>query len=213
AADNLPDDSAAKPILTRSLQLMGQVIEEGRNAVRGLRSSRSASLDLEQAFALVQQEIASVERAGAPPDYRVVVIGQQRPRHPLLRDEGYRIGREALINAFRHARARKVEIELKYAPRSFRVVVRDNGCGIDPKILQSGREGHWGMPGMRERAEKVGARFHVWSRIGSGTEVEVSFPGYAAYQDYRHFWVSWLVDPFRRSGHDRDGIGNHGPRE
>jgi signal transduction histidine kinase len=213
ATDRLPDDSAAKPILNRSLQLMGQVIEEGRNAVRGLRSSRSASLDLEQAFALVQQEVASGEPAGAPPDYRVVVIGQQRPLHPLLRDEVYRIGREALINAFRHARARKVAIELKYLPRSFRVVVRDDGCGIDPKILQSGREGHWGLPGMRERAEKIGARFHVWSKIGDGTEVELSFPGYVAFEDYRHPWFSWLVDPFRQSADSRDTNGSHGPRK
>jgi signal transduction histidine kinase len=200
AADRLPEDSPAKPILDRSLQLMRQVIEEGRNAVRGLRSSRSGSLDLEQAFALVQQEMGPGPASGPPADFRVIVVGEQRPLHPLLRDEVYRIGREALINAFRHARARNIEIELKYLPRHFRVMVRDDGCGIDAEILQSGRDGHWGLSGMQERAAQVGARLKVWSRIAGGTEVELSVPGYVAFRDHPKHWFTWLGKPFHRSG-------------
>jgi ligand-binding sensor domain-containing protein/signal transduction histidine kinase len=209
AADRLPEDSPAKPILNRALQLMRQVIEEGRNAVRGLRSSQSASLDLEEAFAIVQQEVPTGPSSGTPADFRVIVVGEQRPLQPLLRDEVYRIGREALINAFRHARARNIEIELKYLPRRFRVVVRDDGCGIDPKILESGREGHWGLSGMQERAAQVGARLNVWSRIAGGTEVELSVPGYVAFEDYPIRWFAWLVTPFRRggTGPGRNGAG------
>ena len=195
AADQIPDDSTAKPILKRSLQLMGQVIEEGRNAVRGLRSTRTTSLDLEQAFGLVPQEIA---HAGQLPDYRVVIIGGKRPLRPLLRDEVYRIGREALTNAFRHARARKIEIELKYLSRHFRVVVRDDGRGMDADTLQSGREGHWGLAGMRERADQIGAQLHVWSRIDAGTEVELTVPGYLAFEDAGSFWMPWLGASLRR---------------
>jgi ligand-binding sensor domain-containing protein/signal transduction histidine kinase len=200
AADRLPEDSAAKPILNRSLQLMRQVIEEGRNAVRGLRSSRSESLDLEQAFALVQQEVAIGPSSGPPAEFRVIVVGEQRPLHPLLRDEVYRIGREALINALRHAQAHNIEIELRYLPRHFRVVVRDDGRGVDSEILNSGRDGHWGLPGMQEKAAQVGARLKVWSRIAGGTEVELSVPGYIAFRDYPKHWYTWLGRPFHRWG-------------
>src|SRR6202007_2059936 len=110
----------------RILQLMGRVIQEGRNAVQGLRSSQSASLDLEQAFAHVQDELPVQDEVG----FRVIVDGQPRPLHPILRDEVYRIGREALVNAFQHSRAKNVEVELEYAASQLRVLVRDNGCGI-----------------------------------------------------------------------------------
>ena len=108
--------------------------------------------------------------------------GQPRPLHPVLRDEVYRIGREALVNAFQHSRAKSIEIQLEYAASQLRVLVRDNGCGIDPQLLQSGREGHWGLPGMRERAERIGAKLHVWSSSAAGTEVELSVPSHVAFQ-------------------------------
>ncbi|PWU07850.1 MAG: hypothetical protein C5B51_08995 [Terriglobia bacterium] len=181
-ADTLPAGSPAKPTLTRALQLMRQVIEEGRNAVRGLRSSHSDSLDLEQALSLVKQEFALDEKRNGEIGYRVIVEGEQRALHPLFRDEIYRIGREALINAFRHSRARKIEVELKYSPSQLRVLVRDDGCGIDPQILKSGRDGHWGLGGMRERAEQIGGRFHVYSSAAAGTEVELTVPGHVAFQ-------------------------------
>src|SRR5262249_19189416 len=133
AADSLPADSSAKPTLTRAQQLMRQVIDEGRNAVRGLRSSDSMSLDLEQAFSQMPQELGP--HSGQAAGFRVIVEGQQQPLHPLLRDDVYRIGREALINAFRHARAKHVEVELKYSPSQLRLLVRDDGGGIDPQIL------------------------------------------------------------------------------
>jgi signal transduction histidine kinase len=204
AADSLAADSHAKPILTRALQLMTQVIEEGRNSVRGLRSSQSASLDLEHAFSLIQREIAphhsSGSQNGAAPDFRVIIEGAQRPLRPLLRDEVYRIGREALINAFRHSRAKKIEIELKYSRRNLRMWVRDDGGGIDPEILREGLEGHWGLSGMRERADRIGARFHVWSSAAAGTEVELSVPGQIAFTDGRNGILTWFGKPFRQNG-------------
>lgn len=181
AADSLPDDSKVKPGLVRALELMRQVIDEGRNAVRGLRSSQSSSLDLEHAFSRIQQELAQ-EHGAEEVEFRVIVDGQQRPLHPVLRDEVYRIGREALVNAFRHARARKIEIELKYSAGSLRVLVRDDGAGIDPDILRSGRDGHWGLSGMRERAHRIGARLHVFSSAAAGTEVDLMLPGHLAFQ-------------------------------
>jgi ligand-binding sensor domain-containing protein len=182
----LPPDSPAKPQLGRVLQLMSQVIQEGRHAVQGLRSSPSASLNLEQAFSRVQQELGIQEDVG----FRVIVDGQPRPLHPLLRDEVYRIGREALINAFQHSQAKSIEIGLEYASSQLRVVVRDNGRGIDPQMLLAGRDGHWGLPGMRERAERIGANFHVWSRPSAGTEVELSVPGHLAFPSHSPGWFS-----------------------
>jgi signal transduction histidine kinase len=200
ANDSLPADSAAKPTLTRALEVMGQVIDEGRNAVRGLRaSSRSASLDLEHAFSKIQPELVSMEQTGEDVDFRVIVDGVQRPLHPLLRDEVYRIGREALINAFRHSRAKKIEIELKYSSKDLSVLVRDDGCGIDPNVLQTGRDGHWGLSGMRERADRIGAQLHVMSSASAGTEIELSVPGNIAFQDQPGRKLRWFSKNSRSS--------------
>ncbi|MBZ5593521.1 MAG: hypothetical protein LAP39_14860 [Acidobacteriia bacterium] len=178
AVDRLPEDSPARPPLSRVLELMRQVIDEGRNAVRGLRSAQSASLDLEHAFSLIQQELGIHQEIA----FRIIVDGEPRPLHPVLRDEVYRIGREAVVNAFRHSRATSVEVELEYSMNHFRILVRDNGQGIDSQMLQSGREGHFGLSGMRERAERVGARLKLWSRAEAGTEVELTVPGHIAFQ-------------------------------
>ncbi len=184
AVDRLPPESPSLHSLSRVLQLMQQVIEEGRNAVRGLRSPQTSSMNLEQAFAQMQQELALGGKNDGEVAFRVIVDGQPRPLHPMLRDEVYRIGREALANAFHHSRAKSIELELEYSTDRLRVLIRDNGCGIDPKTLQTGREGHWGLPGMRERADRIGAKFHVWSSPAAGTEVELLVPSHVAFTSH-----------------------------
>jgi signal transduction histidine kinase/ligand-binding sensor domain-containing protein len=177
AVERVPVESPAKLPLNRVLELMGQVIDEGRNAVRGLRSGVGGSLNLEEALSRVREELGVKTEI----EFRVIVAGQRRPLHPVLRDEVYRIGREALVNAFRHSRAKSVEMELEYAAHHLRLLVRDNGCGVDPLVLRSGRDGHWGLSGMRERAEGIGARLNLWSSATAGTEVELSVPGHLAF--------------------------------
>ena len=113
--------------------------------------------------------------------FRVAVYGRARELQAGVREEVYRIGREALINAYRHARATEIEIEVEYRPTELRLVVRDDGCGIAPQVLQRGRDGHWGLQGMRERAERIGARLRLWSRVAGGTEVELRVPGQVAF--------------------------------
>jgi signal transduction histidine kinase/ligand-binding sensor domain-containing protein len=195
AVEQLPDESPARPSLSRILELMGRVIEEGRNAVRGLRSSPSGSLELEQALARIQEEFATETHTG----FYIIVEGKPRPLHPVLRDEVYRISREALVNAFRHSRAKKIEVQLEYGFTRLRVQVRDDGCGIDPEVLRAGREGHWGLPGMRERAERIGAKLHVWSSATAGTEVELSVPSHIAFQDQRlNGMLGWLSKLYSR---------------
>jgi ligand-binding sensor domain-containing protein/signal transduction histidine kinase len=179
ADDKLPADSPAKPLVRRVLELMGQVIEEGRNAVRGLRSSNGhGSLNLEEAFSRFQQEFAVKDEIA----FRVVVEGRPQLIHPVIRDEVYRIGHEALINAFRHSHAKMIEVEVDYSAHHLRLLISDDGDGIDPQVLRSGRDGHWGLSGMRERAERIGARLKVRSRAASGTEVELSVPGQVAFK-------------------------------
>jgi signal transduction histidine kinase len=99
-----------------------------------------------------------------------------------------------VINAFRHSKANRIDVEIKYAARSLRVLVRDNGCGVDPEVLQTGREGHWGLSNMRERAENIGAKFAVLSRAGAGTELELSLPGKVAFETTPSgTWWRWLT--------------------
>src|SRR5262249_40867993 len=151
---------------------ISRVIDEARHAVRGLRPSPQGETDdLQQAFWRVQQEFG----AGGP-EFRIVVEGRTRQLHPFIRDEVYRIGREALINAFRHSNATSIDIEIDQAAESFHLVVTDNGRGIDPELLQSGRDGHFGLSGIRERAERIGATLTLRSRTGAGTEVELFVP-------------------------------------
>jgi signal transduction histidine kinase len=178
AVDRPPANSLAKLRLSRVLELMRYFKEEGRNAVRGLCSSKSDSDDLGQAFSRIPQD-SGIEVQIV---FRVTVLGSARKLRPLIRDEVYHIGRELLVNAFRHSRASCIEVELEYAPKRFRMVVRDDGCGIDPRVLHAEREGPWGLPGMRERAERVGASLIVWSRAAAGTEVALSVPNSIAFE-------------------------------
>jgi signal transduction histidine kinase len=194
AVDNLPAESPDKLSLSKVLERMRLVIDEGRNAVRGLRSSNSATLDLEKAFTQIVQELHVPDEVA----FRVIVDGEPRPLHPAIRDDVYRIGREALVNAFLHSEAKEIDLEINYASKQMRVLVRDNGRGIDPRVLESGREGHWGLPGMRERAEKIGGHLRVWSRASGGTEVELSIPAKIAFSNTSQNRLRKLVGSFRK---------------
>lgn len=179
AVEQLPADSPAKPQLKRVVKTIGKVIEEGRNTVRGLRASGGNDFaNLERQFSELRQDLD----AGGQTDFRIIVEGLPKPLCPLIADDVYHICREAVINAFRHSKAKKIEVEIEYALRDFRIVVRDDGIGIDQKIIESGRENHWGLSGMRERAGKIGAVLKVMSRAGTGTEIELSVPNKIAFE-------------------------------
>jgi signal transduction histidine kinase len=179
AVDRLPEDQPAKSSLMRVLRVMGQVIDEGRSSLQRIGpSSESEPLDVEQAFSRLRQEFGEAEGAG----FTVTVEGRPRPVHPIIRDEVYRIGREALINALRHSGARRVELRVRYRPRRLLVTIRDDGCEIDPQVLRSDKDDHRGLSGMRERARGIGARLKARSRSGIGTEVELSIPGDVAFE-------------------------------
>ena len=178
ALDVLPAESSVKPLLDRILEIMRRGIEEGRSTIKGLRWSESCATDLVKALTGVQQELPGRQDI----DFCVRVAGPQQPLSPLIQQETYRIGREALLNAFCHSGAKRVECELEYADQELQMRVRDNGSGMDPQVLHNGREGHWGLAGMRERAAKIGASLNICSSATAGTEVRLSVPSGIAFQ-------------------------------
>jgi signal transduction histidine kinase/ligand-binding sensor domain-containing protein len=182
----LPDRPEARQTLETVIEQARQAITEGRDAVQGLRSSTVVANDLARAISAIGEELAADPTAQNAPDFHLHVEGPTRDLAPLVRDEVHRIAREALRNAFLHAQADRIEVEICYDRRQLRLRVRDNGKGIDPKILGGGgRAGHYGLPGMQERAKLVGGKLALWSEIGSGTETELTIPASMAYAKSR----------------------------
>jgi signal transduction histidine kinase len=180
--NNLLPPGNAKEALEKALDRADQAIVEGRDAIQNLRSSTTLTNELAQAMTALGEELGVAhdgDRGSAA--FHVSIEGRPRELHPILRDDIYRIAREALRNAFSHAQARKIEAEITYGERLLRLRIRDDGKGIDPKLLDAGRDGHWGLPGMRERAQQIGAQLDIWSEVGAGTEVELRIPGAVAY--------------------------------
>jgi signal transduction histidine kinase/ligand-binding sensor domain-containing protein len=170
-------DGKGKQELEKTLERGEQAIVEGRNAVQDLRSSTTTTDDLAQAVTALGDELAHDDGTS----FRFVVEGTARELHPIIRDELYRIAREALRNAFEHAQAEHVEAEITYGDRALRLRIRDDGRGLAAAILQEGRTGHFGLPGMRERAKQMGAKLNIWSGLGAGTEIELTIAGAKAY--------------------------------
>jgi signal transduction histidine kinase len=167
----LPPDSPAKPLLSRVRNLMRKGIDEGRAALEGLRSGGDLPVtSLEQALADFHQELAPPDRARL----RIAKMGRPKPVDPAILDQIYLITREALLNALYHSQATKIEVEIAYSPRKLRVTVRDNGTGIEPQLLHSGRKAHWGLTVMRERAANIDAHLRIRTRPKAGTELVLS---------------------------------------
>ena len=189
---DLPPETLKTKRLKGIYELLGQLIEEGRNTVKDLRASEYDEFtDFEKAFLKIREEFDT----GNNVDSRIVISGTQRLLHPLVGSEMVQIAHEALVNAFLHANASTIEIQIEYGIRSLNLIVRDNGRGIDSEILRSGREGHWGLTGMRERAEKIKAEIRILSRVNAGTEVVVSVPRRFAFKDPGLFsdWIRRLA--------------------
>lgn len=169
AVGRVPANDQSKAALDQTMARMQHVIDEARRVLLGLRSSGMESMSLDQALSSLRAEFA----ADGGVQFRVFVTGQPKSLRPTIQEQLYFIGREALFNALRHSEATNIEAEVEYGPRWLRIVVRDNGRGIDPETLRLGRHAHWGLVGMRERADRIGAKLRIRSRLGAGTEVEI----------------------------------------
>ena len=171
----------AKEKLESAIEQAAGAITEGRDAVQGLRASTVEGNDLARSISTLGEEFENDSSNHRPATFRVAVEGQARDFHPIVRDEIYKIVAEALHNAFHHAQAKQVEVEIRYDDE-FRLRVRDDGKGMDAAVLSShGLDGHYGLRGMRERAALVGGKLAIWSKADSGTEVELIIPASKAY--------------------------------
>jgi Signal transduction histidine kinase len=161
-----------------------QAITESQDAIEDLRSPATAEEDFAQLIKITGEDlVASQTGDHDSPKFGLTVEGQQRALAPVIRDEVYRIAREVLRNAFRHSQASRIEAEILYGEDQLRLRVRDDGKGMDPQVLeQGGLPGHWGLPGVRERAQQMGAQLDVWSETGAGTEVQLTVAASVAYR-------------------------------
>jgi signal transduction histidine kinase/ligand-binding sensor domain-containing protein len=175
--DLLPADAKARPPLNRVSSLLRQLVAEGRNAVGGLRKWDFDSSDLVRAIAAVPGDL-QIESAA---QFRATVGGDARPLIPAARNEVYLIAREAISNALRHANASMVEVDLEYLTDSFRLKVRDDGCGFTTEAVLEKKADHFGLSVMRARAERINATLEVSSGAGAGTEITLYAPGRKIY--------------------------------
>jgi signal transduction histidine kinase len=186
AARNLLPERTGEAVRTleQAIRKGDEAIAEGRDAIQCLRAEPALESNLEDLLRAAGKELARSSHAeGEPPAFQVTLEGAPQPLSPLLQDEVYRIAREILRNAFRHSHASRVEADVAYDSRFLRLRIRDNGKGIDRKVLEQGaRQGHWGLPGVRERAKRIGAHVKLWSEPGAGTEAELTVPARIAYR-------------------------------
>jgi signal transduction histidine kinase/ligand-binding sensor domain-containing protein len=196
-ARNLLPERASEAIQTldRALDGAEQAIVEGRDAIHDLRSPAPAALGLVEEITLLGEELVAKDGNKDPGAFRVVIEGSAQTLHPNVHVEIVRIAREGLRNAFGHSQARRIETEVAYSNNLFRLRIRDDGKGIDPEVWNRGeRIGHWGLAGMRERAERLGGKLEVWSEPGAGTEVDLRIPASIAYQSSparNSIWLFW----------------------
>jgi signal transduction histidine kinase len=184
---NRPEE--ARPALDRAIDSAKAAIAEGRDAIQGLRLGSGDPEGLADLLRGLGKQCLNAQTPSEDnTSFHVTLEGPPEPLVPVLQDELFRIGQEILRNAFRHAHAKQIEVEIRYSARELRLRIRDDGTGIDSKVLNAGaRPGHWGLPGVRERAKLIGAEFDLWSQAAAGTEIQIRVPASLAYLKSRSF--------------------------
>jgi signal transduction histidine kinase len=181
AADIMPAHEPARCAMARILERADNLLDQSRARIKDLRDPASARVALPEALATEGEQLKSLYEG----EVIVSAVGVHRDLHPIVREEALLIGREALVNASRHAHATRIEAELFYGDTGLRMRIRDNGGGIDPFVLHNaGLQGRWGLLGMRERAKKLSARLEIWSTAGAGTEIDLHVPAAVAYGEF-----------------------------
>jgi ligand-binding sensor domain-containing protein/signal transduction histidine kinase len=186
ASRHLPHENPTRQALEEVLDDSDRIMTDGRKMFLDLPTKESQEGDFAEMIADHCKEFASAH----PVEYRIEVDGQPRSLDTLVRSELEKIAREAIYNAFRHSKAKAIEVELTYGKREMQLRVRDNGQGFEPSLLQtnSGHQ-HLGLQNMRRRADKIDAKFRLWSRLGSGTELEIILAAQRAYGTRQKTWT------------------------
>jgi signal transduction histidine kinase len=189
AVNRLREEEPTRLVLKDALRRSDQVMAEGRQLVLDLRAESNAGAPLSDALALAGSEFKEVYAV----PFSISVVGIPQELHPIVYEEMYRLAREAIWNSFQHANASSIEVQIVYEKNMFRLVVRDDGVGLDANVLSDGkRRHHWGLPGMRERAKKIGAVFTLRSSQNAGTEIEIKISAAVAYRGRpTRLWYGW----------------------
>jgi len=191
----IPQGHPARSQMESVLDRADEVLHEGRERVRDLRHDEISANELPDKLAACGEEL----RQDHAITFSLSVIGTAQPLDATVGDEVVRIGQEALANAFQHSRSSKIEVEVTYDPNRVRLRVRDDGVGMSQDVLLRGRDGHWGLVGMRERTQKIGAQLKIWSQENAGTEIELTIPAAIAYplshKAERWHWIKRLLSP------------------
>ena len=177
AAEKVPESlPVVKGALLRAVDRLDAALAESRAALKGLRSSVTLENNLAKQLSDAACETQTPDIAS-----RLVITGKSRAIRPVIQYEVFRIASEAIVNAFKHSGANSIRVDLEYL-NGLRIFVRDDGRGMPEQVLLQGRDGHFGFAGMRERADRIGAKLDVTSRVGEGTEVGLMVPGDVAYE-------------------------------
>lgn len=206
AADRLPAQEPVRTDLEDALERADQVLSASRDAVKNIRGSSGGEAELAQGLAATGNQLAQTHLGR----FRASVEGTARELHPIVREEALRIAREALSNAFQHAKAELVEVEVAYGETELHVSVRDDGQGMNDEVLCRGRPGHWGLLGMRERAKKIRANLTLWSKPGAGTEIDLRVPSGVAYSSRSSRRFGWRRLSFLWPGSGEQSPEGHG---
>ena len=190
-----PDEATRS--LDDAIEETERALAESRDAIQGLRSGAIAQDNLVELLKHTMQELTA-SADGKIPIFDLIEEGERRPLSAASKDEICRVAFEILRNAFRHSNATRIEAEIRHDKQILRLRIRDNGRGIDPKVLkEGGRPGHWGLRGIRERAERIGSQVDFWSESGAGTEVQLTVPAAVAYEASREGIVDRLLHKVR----------------
>jgi signal transduction histidine kinase/ligand-binding sensor domain-containing protein len=183
--DLLPDRAEkALPVLDMALQQGERAIDDARLAVTDLRSAEKVDRDFGAGLAALATAAAHLAKELPVASFELVTSGRVREISPTVLHELYKVAHEALSNAFRHARATRIEAEMRFDADALRLTVTDDGVGFDEGVLANQRRrGHWGVKGMEERMDRLGGRMTVRSRPGEGTTVQFVVPAAVAFGD------------------------------
>jgi signal transduction histidine kinase len=176
-AHTLVPGNPVRAAIEGNLRQARELIEDVRTRVRDLRTQDEQPAALEDLL----QEFRDIIPKSSSTAFEMKVVGEARLLDPIAFEEVLHVGKEAILNAVHHADAARIEVEVTYRTKDLTLRISDDGKGIDSKTLESGRAGHWGLQGMRERARSLGAGLEVWSRPGAGTDIQLVVPAAVAY--------------------------------